>query len=334
MSEHATFLGDIADWVDTRINRLLTIRDRQLAWIDTQGHVTGRNHPYLSAMSLNPIALAIVGQNVGWIHVRGAVDTLRIGDGVRAGGWGYAQDALRVVSLIGPAGRVVGAIRRAGVLAVQSLGTTLCGFVAPYNAQIRTGYNFFVNLDDLIRSSNLGRIPGAIRRGLDEFQLENLLAYLRQLGIPVRNFTLSGAGAGWTELERLVASSRRGVFLVPFHYIRNGGASAGHILEVIYHPAHGLRFLDTTGDYYNGVRAFLAAYPEARIARNFSIAFVPDSSLIARGSAVATGAARTTRAAAGADHATGIVLPVVPIVSPPQSAREAEAAAARVQPGR
>src|SRR4051794_25968542 len=36
----------------------------------------------------------------------GFVDVFRVGEGVKQGGWGYAQDALRVVSLAGPVARV------------------------------------------------------------------------------------------------------------------------------------------------------------------------------------------------------------------------------------
>lgn len=36
----------------------------------------------------------------------GFVDVLRVGEGVKKGGWGYAEGALRVVSLAGPATRV------------------------------------------------------------------------------------------------------------------------------------------------------------------------------------------------------------------------------------
>jgi hypothetical protein len=114
----------------------------------------------------------------------------------------------------------------------------------------------------------------------------------------------------------LVVQNRQGSFVVGVDYIQsggqNGGATAGHYLEAIYHRAYGIRFLDTNGRVYNGVREFLQVYQEARIGRDVPIAFVPDSSLV------------TTAEAAS----RGMVVRVTPIVaSMANSAVATEAAA-------
>src|SRR5262245_50095798 len=101
MTQHVCFLGDVADWIDARLNRVIELRDRALAWADPRGIWTGRNDPYLRGIAGNPIAYVIAAQNFSLTVIQGEVNALRFGDGIRDGGWGYAHDGLRAVSLIG-----------------------------------------------------------------------------------------------------------------------------------------------------------------------------------------------------------------------------------------
>jgi hypothetical protein len=312
MTGNVTFLGNIADWFDDTTNRVIALRDRALEWVDPTGNITGRDHPYRSGLSGNPIAYVIAGQNLSLTLLQGMVDTLRFGNGIRDGGWGYAQDGLRGIAVLVPAfrgvryvrqfaffnrfGRAAGAVAGSGAgpaapiaiaqvgnpLFVQPAGTMSCTAVSSYNAVRRLGYQVFASVQELARLSGISDTL-AQGRGLYANELRNLFAYLRLAGVSVSEFAASTL-ARWSQFERLVAANPRGVFLVTIRYVtrvNNATTEVWHTLEAFYRPASGVRFYDTSGLTYDGVAALRQAYELATIHPAYPIGFVHDSAVVA-----------------------------------------------------
>ena len=322
MTGNVTFLGDIADWFDATTNRIIELRDRALEWVDPSGRITGRDHPYLRGLSGNPIAYVIAGQNLSLTMLQGMVDTLRFGNGIRDGGWGIAQDALRGISVAIPAFRTLrrvtrfvtvarsGTVARAGAVAAgaprpgpiavpragsplftQPANTVSCTNVAAYNAQQRTGYRLFASVQELARDSGLDDIIVRLGRGLYPNELRQLFNYLRMAGVSVTEFAITRSSSLWTQFERMVDANRRGVFLVTIEFYetsQNATRRLAHTLEAIYHPSGGVRFLDTTGRQYDGVAALLRDYHLAELHADFPLGFVHDSSLVSEVGATAS----------------------------------------------
>jgi hypothetical protein len=308
---NVTFLGNIADWFDATTNRVIALRDRALEWVDPSGNMTGRDSPYLRGISGNPIAYVIAGQNLSLTLLQGMVDTLRIGNGVRDGGWGYAQDALRGIAVLAPAlrgvryvrqfaffnrfGQAAGAVAGGGAgaapiaiaqvgspLFVQPAGTMSCTAVSSYNAMRRLGYQVFASVQELARLSGISDML-AQGRGLYANELRNLFAYMRLAGVSVSEFAASTLSR-WSQFERLVEANRRGVFLVTIRYVarvNNATTEVWHTLEAFYHPASGVRFYDTSGVWYDGVAALRQAYELATIHPAYPVGFVHDSAVVA-----------------------------------------------------
>src|SRR5688572_23127718 len=74
----------------------------------------------------------------------GTVDTLRLGKGVAEGGFkGYALDAIRFVSILGPAGKLVKVVRLSGYAKISKLlvdpGGDICTWMASASALRRVG---------------------------------------------------------------------------------------------------------------------------------------------------------------------------------------------------
>lgn len=97
----------------------------------------------------------------------GFLDFLRIGDGVKKGGWGYAQDALRLLMVSGPALKYAG-LARIGILRLFEVdpGGNACAVITARAALIMTRVRHFISL---------GRVAEAV--GLYIASAEQLKAF-------------------------------------------------------------------------------------------------------------------------------------------------------------
>jgi hypothetical protein len=87
----------------------------------------------------------------------GLVDVLRLGEGVKQGGWGYGEDALRLLSVAGPVVR----LGRMGLAkwTVDPMPTEgICAMVAIAKAMRQTGNRFFLRAEEVI--GKMVEIPG------------------------------------------------------------------------------------------------------------------------------------------------------------------------------
>jgi hypothetical protein len=208
----------------------------------------------------------------------GFVDTLRIGDGIKKGGWGYGQDALRLLSVAGAAAKPLNALLKVGrvglaqVVAVDtSAAGDVCTWVTAAKALVMTGTRHFATLESI--ATALGW-PDA-RVGAALF-LGEFLPILRAAGATVRE-------AGPLSVSVPVDETLAGVLqanpnaIVPFsvHWIMAAGTAIGEFATVAEDTPVGhtmiafravvtgaLRIMDRTGKIYGSLAEVEAAgYP-------------------------------------------------------------------------
>ena len=170
---------------------------------------------------------------------KGFVDVLRIGDGVKKGGWGYGQDALRALVVVGPALR--GFRSLAGLVAEVDFNANLgnCTWVAAARS-LRFSGRLFARVGDLARWAGLTakETAGA--------WVEDLAPVLRLLGAGVRTVVLEGK-AGMTTMDEVVQAARanrEGVLMFSVKWLRDG-EEVLHTLIARWTPL-GVRIIDRT----------------------------------------------------------------------------------------
>lgn len=164
----------------------------------------------------------------------GFVDVLRIGEGVKEGGWGYAKDALRVVSLAGPVAKVgkFGAqLTRSGLARVTTdPGGPLCAWVASTKALRQTGTRHFAKVTDLIKAAKHSAAPKS---------MAEMISVLKKMGASGKHL---GKPQSMKQLEQLTSQYRDGVILFGVSW-----SKGGHALYAFRNAAGKFRIADRTG---------------------------------------------------------------------------------------
>ena len=172
----------------------------------------------------------------------GFIDTLRLGDGVQEGGWGYGKDALRLLVFAGPALRLgrLGLSRLASIDAFPATGT--CAWVAAAKALRMTGVKHFARVEDLAKSAGVfapnfpavTSIAGVV------------LQYIRQLGGVARSIPgTAPAGAVEKALATAVAKNPNAVIMFGVRW-NQAGKNLGHAMIALRHLGRTV-ILDRTG---------------------------------------------------------------------------------------
>jgi hypothetical protein len=194
----------------------------------------------------------------------GMVDVLRFGEGAAQGGFkGYGKDALRLLMLLGPLGRVGGIANRFLTPLIQSGNLRLavqvagvdgpCTFQAVNNAiAITKGKSLFVTVADMAAGAgkNLSQLA---KTAAGDYQLgawvDELVPFLRQSGMRVKEVT------GLTQLEEVSALAQKETAPVIFA-IRTTVRNAAGATEELFHtviasrtPTGLVRFADYGGKY-------------------------------------------------------------------------------------
>lgn len=159
----------------------------------------------------------------------GFIDTLRLGDGIIEGGWGYGKDALRLLVVAGPALRLgrFGLAQLASVDAFPTTGT--CAYVAAAKALRMTGVKHFATVEDLAKAAgvvapNFPAVPSIAKV---------VVPYIQQLG-GVARVIKGTAPAGGVEkaLAAAVAANPSGVIMFGVRW--SAGAQAlGHAMIAV-----------------------------------------------------------------------------------------------------
>ncbi|MBN1611257.1 MAG: LysM peptidoglycan-binding domain-containing protein [Polyangiaceae bacterium] len=156
----------------------------------------------------------------------GFIDTLRLGDGVREGGWGYGKDALRLLVFAGPMLRVgrLGLARLASIDTFPATGT--CAWVAAAKALRMTGTRHFATIEELARAVGINAPSFPAVRALS-----TVSQYIRQLGGATKALPAATGTAGNVEklLANVVAANPEGVVLFSVRW-QHAGKSLAHAM--------------------------------------------------------------------------------------------------------
>jgi LysM repeat protein len=183
------------------------------------------------------VILATAGQTLvefPMVIGSGFVDTLNLGKGAAEGGWGWAQDGLRLLSLVGPlakGGRTV--LSRVVTFADANLDN--CTWIAATKALRQTGTKSFAVLEDLMRVA--GKATPAETAGGN--WVSEITSFLKQLGGRVRPL---GNPQSMEDVIRAAKAAPDGVVMFSVEW-----AGGGHTLLAEYHPLQGVLFADRTG---------------------------------------------------------------------------------------
>jgi hypothetical protein len=135
------FFDDIADWWDEKKRETEAILEE---WVEDDP---------------SWFAVAVAGTVQTAMDIGGGtVDTLRLGEGIKEGGWrGVGEDALRLIGLAGP---IAKGARGISAFYTRNPCGSICGWVSASKALRHTGVQHFSTVDDLARAS--GQVPGGI----------------------------------------------------------------------------------------------------------------------------------------------------------------------------
>jgi hypothetical protein len=172
----------------------------------------------------------------------GFIDTLRLGDGIAEGGWGYGKDALRLLMVAGPAVRL-GRFGLSALASVDAFPTTgTCAFVAAAKALRMTGVKHFGTVEDLARAAGIAAPNFPAVTSIAKV----VVPYIQQLG-GVARVIKGTAPAGGVEkaLAAAVAANPSGVIIFGVRWTA-GGAGVGHAMIAV-RMAGRMVILDRTG---------------------------------------------------------------------------------------
>jgi outer membrane protein OmpA-like peptidoglycan-associated protein len=186
----------------------------------------------------------------------GYVDLLRLGDGIKEGGWrGWAQDGLRLLQIL-PIGRVskfVGrSLRRANrirraVAISERPGEKICAWVSMKQALIQTGVKHAATLDDVIEAAR-----GIALRDSTGLFASEMAEILRNAGAKVTPLLGDAERMAFQDLEALVRRQKGGVVMVNLNFenvLRAPGEAAmtGHSLFAYLNDLGEFRMVDRSG---------------------------------------------------------------------------------------
>lgn len=210
----------------------------------------------------------------------GFVDVARLGEGVEKGGWGYGEDALRLLSVAGPSVR---ASRMAITRLVTNPPGDLCAWVSATQALRQTGVKHFAVVDDIAR---------AVGKSVPELSgvrsLREVMHGLRFLGAKVDEV------GGITSLDDLRKLARRNTgdviqFGVWFDPLRP--ALGGHSLSMYRNAFGRVVIADRTGrqvrslaeleDIYQGISGATVHHHALIIRRSTVVKHAPNASTLA-----------------------------------------------------
>ena len=179
---------------------------------------------------------------------KGFIDVLRIGDAVKKGGWGYGQDALRALVVVGPALR--GVRTAAGLVAEVDFNANLgnCAWVAAARS-LRFSGRLFSSVGDLARWAGLAAEDTGGVRGVAD-----LAPMLRLLGAGARTVVPEGKAAMTTmdEVFQAARANRDGALMFNVKWLRNGKL-VGHALIARWTPLR-VRIIDRTNKIASSLR--------------------------------------------------------------------------------
>jgi nucleoid-associated protein YgaU len=164
----------------------------------------------------------------------GMVDTLNLGKGAAQGGWGWAQDGLRLLSAVAPLARG-GRTLLSRVVKFADDNLDNCTWIAATKALRETGTRHFGVLEDLMQAA--GKASKAETAGGS--WVNEVTPFLKQLGARVKDLPDPQT---MDDIVKAAKAAPDGVVMFSVEW-----AGSGHTLLAQYHPLQGVRIADRTG---------------------------------------------------------------------------------------
>lgn len=216
--------SDIADWWDKQHSEAKAALD----------HFVDENPNLFGVVVATAVATAM---EVG----AGTVDVLRLGEGAAQGGWGFAKDALRVVSIAGTLGKAAKILQSARGVRLAKLivdpGGGRCGYVSATMALKQTGQKAFVAVDDLAREL------GVTLDELGGSTLGQRIQQLRAIGAKV------GLQKSASRIQEVISATKRdgSVAMIRIVGQRPNGETVAHAVYGFYDHMGRFRIMDRGG---------------------------------------------------------------------------------------
>lgn len=218
-------------------------------WWDTQHHEAELSLDQFVEQNPNQFAIILAtGVHTAMVLGSGMVDVLRVGDGVSKGTLsGVAQDGLRLVGLLGSAGKALQILKSQANMKIAKTildpGGPICSWVNSTKALALTGFRsrgkMFVAVDDLAKAVG---VPFESLKGIDLAVMTNNLKQIgAQIGIlkPV---------TGLSEVVKMLPRDGS-VVLISVKVMRGTTLAGGHAIHAFYDTFGRLCFMDRTGVY-------------------------------------------------------------------------------------
>src|ERR1700730_14134658 len=246
-------LTDVADWFDKE-------RASNARFLENAANNT--DDDFLGALAWLGIGLARVLNTGAGGFAGGFVDVLRIGDGVKEGGWGFGKDALRALALIGPAVRV-GRYALGLVAAVDATPTVgNCAWVAASRAARMTGAQHFATVGSLTKAF------GLTVQETGELGLPGVRQIIQALGGEAK---LLPSVSSLREGEAIARSNPDGLVIFPVRFMRAAvqGRPGGPFLQTLIDNGHaliaksvggGVFIVDRSGKVYRSLDELAKVY--------------------------------------------------------------------------
>ena len=264
-------LTEIADWFDkTRTDNEAWIDSQLQPWVATTLY---DDSPWYRNVGVWTAAGTLYALNKFTTTVAsGFVDVLRLGDGVKEGGWGYGKDALRLLMVIGPALR--GARWAVSLIPAVDASPTVgnCTWVAAARLLRLTGAKPLAQLGDVAGWSGLqaGQTAGAWP--------QELIPALRFLGASAR------AGkpiANMADLAEVVGQNPQGAVMFSVNWTM-GGRSVGHTLFAVRNFFGGISIIDRSGRVVKSLAELNSLYPGIGAATIDAATVIADNTMVVK----------------------------------------------------
>ena len=264
---------EIADWFDK------TRQDND-KWIDSElqpwvGSTLYEDSPWYRNVGIYTAAGTLYALNKFTTTVAsGFVDVLRLGDGVKEGGWGYGKDALRLLMVVGPAVRGArwAVTMVAAVDETSSVGN--CSWIAATRLARWTGVKPLATLGDVAKAQGLSGIGDTGGAFADE-----LLPGLRNLG--ARADLVTKELNTVDDVANVVAENPSSATMFSVQWPMNG-KMVGHTLFGVRNLFGGMTIIDRSGNAVKTLAELEGLYPGIGKATVYGTAITVDNSLVVR----------------------------------------------------